>query len=100
MHALYQPVLDIIENASRDIVMPYYQNLKSDQIDEKTPGDLVTVADKLSEEYIARALAALLPDSKIVGEEAYAADEAVVDQLADGVVWIIDPIDGTGNYAA
>ena len=100
MHPLYQPVLDIIENASRDIVMPYYQNLKSDQINEKTPGDLVTVADKLSEEYIAGALAALLPDSKIVGEEAYAVDEAVVDQLADGVVWIIDPIDGTGNYAA
>ena len=70
MHPLYQPVLDIIENASRDIVMPYYQNLKSDQINEKTPGDLVTVADKLSEEYIAGALAALLPDSKIVGEEA------------------------------
>ncbi len=100
MHSLYQPVLDIIENASRDIVLPYYRNLKSHQIDEKTPGDLVTVADKLSEEYIAGALAALLPEAKIVGEEAYAIDEAVVDQLADGQVWIIDPIDGTGNYAA
>jgi hypothetical protein len=43
LHPLYQPVLDIIENASRDIVLPYYQNLKSHQIDEKTPGDLVTV---------------------------------------------------------
>jgi fructose-1,6-bisphosphatase/inositol monophosphatase family enzyme len=100
VHPLYQPVLDLIGNASRDIVMPYYQNLKSHQIDEKTPGDLVTVADKLSEEYIAGALAALLPEAKIVGEEAYAIDESVVDQLADGVVWIIDPIDGTGNYAA
>jgi fructose-1,6-bisphosphatase/inositol monophosphatase family enzyme len=60
----------------------------------------VTVADKLSEEYIAGALGALLPEAKIVGEEAYAADEAGVDQLADGQVWVIDPIDGTGNYAA
>lgn len=100
MHSLYQPVLDIVENASRDIVLPYYQNLQSHQIDEKTPGDLVTVADKLSEIYIAGALAALLPEAKIVGEEAFAADEAVIDQLADGQVWIIDPIDGTGNYAA
>ena len=100
MHPLYQPVLDIIENASRDIVMPYYQNLKSHQIDEKTPGDLVTVADKLSEEYIAGALSALLPETKIVGEEAFAADESVLDQLADGQVCIVDPIDGTGNYAA
>lgn len=100
MHQLYQSVLEILEQASRDIVMPYYKNLQAHQIDEKTPGDLVTVADKLSEEYIAEALAALLPESKIVGEEAFAADEAVVDQLADDQVWIIDPIDGTGNYAA
>ena len=100
MHALYQPVLDIIEKASRDIVLPYYQNLQSHQIDEKTPGDLVTVADKLSEEFIAGELAKLLPDAKIVGEEAFAADETVLDQLVDGQVWIIDPIDGTGNYAS
>ncbi len=100
MHRLYQPVLDIMEQASRDIVMPYYQNLQSHQIDEKTPGDLVTVADRLSEEFIAGALAALLPEAKIVGEEAFAADEAVLDQLAYDQVWIIDPIDGTGNYAA
>ena len=100
MHRLYQPVLNIVEQASRDIVLPYYQNLQSHQIDEKTPGDLVTVADHLSEEYLAKALAALLPDAKIVGEEAFAADEAVIEQLAEGQVWIIDPIDGTGNYAA
>ncbi|WP_417621595.1 inositol monophosphatase family protein [Parasphingorhabdus sp.] len=89
-----------MENASRDIVMPYYQNLQAHQVNEKTPGDLVTIADRLSEEFIAQALAALLPEAKIVGEEAYAADPAVLDQLADGRVWIIDPIDGTGNYAA
>lgn len=100
MHRHYQSVLKIMEKASRDIVMPYYQNLQSDQIKEKTPGDLVTVADKLSEEYIAEALALVMPDAKIVGEEAFAADPAVLDQLADGHVWIIDPIDGTGNYAA
>lgn len=100
MHRLYRPVLEIVEQASRDIVIPYYQNLQSHQIDEKTPGDLVTIADRLSEEFIAGALAALIPDGKIVGEEAFAADAAVLDQLADGQVWIIDPIDGTGNYAA
>ncbi|MEH6789640.1 inositol monophosphatase family protein [Parasphingorhabdus sp.] len=100
VHRLYQPVLDILRQASRDIVMPYYQNLQSHQIDEKTPGDLVTVADRLSEEFLEGALAALLPEAKIVGEEAFAANAAVMDQLADGQVWIIDPIDGTGNYAA
>lgn len=100
LHRLYQPVLAILEQASRDIVMPYYQNLQSHQIDEKTPGDLVTVADRLSEDYIEGALAALLPEAKIVGEEAFFADAAVLDQLTEGQVWIVDPIDGTGNYAA
>lgn len=99
MHRLYQPVLDILKQASRDIVMPFYQNLQTHEIDEKTPGDLVTVADKLSEEYVAGALAALLPEAKIVGEEAFFANAAVLDQLAEGQVWIVDPIDGTGNYA-
>ena len=100
MHRLYQPVLDILKQASRDILLPYYQNLRSHEIDEKTPGDLVTVADRLSEDYIAGELAALLPDAKIVGEEAFFADPAVLDRLAEGQAWIIDPIDGTGNYAA
>lgn len=100
MHRLYQPVLEILEASSRDIVLPYYQNLQSHEVDEKTPGDLVTVADKLSEEFISEALTALTPDAKLVGEEAFAADPAVMDQIAEGQVWIIDPIDGTGNYAA
>ncbi|MEO9633791.1 MAG: inositol monophosphatase [Parasphingorhabdus sp.] len=100
MHPLYQPVLEILEQASQEILLPYYQNLKSEQIEEKTPGDLVTVADKLSEEFIDQALRTLLPASKIVGEEAVAANPAVLDQLAEGQVWIIDPIDGTGNYAS
>lgn len=100
MHSLYQPVLDMLEQASRDIVMPYYQNLKSDQIAEKTPGDLVTIADRLSEEFLSDALMKLLPEAKVVGEEAVAADPAVRDQIASEHVWIIDPIDGTGNFAA
>lgn len=100
MHPLYQPVLDILEQAARDIVLPYYQNLKSDQISEKTPGDLVTIADRLSEEFLSEALGSLLPDAKVVGEEAVAADPAVRDQIASEQVWIIDPIDGTGNFAA
>ncbi|MEP6011161.1 MAG: inositol monophosphatase family protein, partial [Parasphingorhabdus sp.] len=79
MHPLYQPVLEILEQASQEILLPYYQNLKSEQIEEKTPGDLVTVADKLSEEFIDQALRTLLPASKIVGEEAVAANPAVLD---------------------
>ena len=44
------------------------------------------------------ALAKLAPDVPIVGEEAAHADPSVLDRLS-GPCWIVDPIDGTHNYA-
>src|SRR3546814_9282988 len=42
----------------------------------------------------------LLPGSLVVGEEAVHAEPALMDQLAsDAPVWILDPIDGTRNFA-
>ena len=44
---------------------------------------------------------ALLPGSAVVGEEAVAADPAMLDRLRDGgAVWLVDPVDGTANFAA
>jgi fructose-1,6-bisphosphatase/inositol monophosphatase family enzyme len=65
------------------------------------PRDLVTVADQAAEEALTERLSALLPGSTVVGEEAVARDAAVLDRLAgNDPVWVIDPIDGTHNYAA
>ena len=37
----------------------------------------------------------------MVGEEAVAADPAVLRRVGgDGAVWIVDPVDGTNNFAA
>lgn len=100
MHPLYLPVLQIIERAANEIILPHFRNLRSDQVVEKSPGDLVTVADSLSETMLSDALTKLSPGSKIVGEEAVAADASLLRHLADDMVWVIDPIDGTGNFAA
>lgn len=65
------------------------------------PGEVVTVADREAEEIIAAGLLELLPDSTVVGEEAVAADPALLERLADaGAVWLVDPVDGTANFAA
>ncbi|MEW4466736.1 inositol monophosphatase family protein [Parasphingorhabdus sp. JC815] len=90
----------IIRRVAHEVVLPHYQNLQITDIKEKSPGDLVTVADKLSEEMLGRELSALLPGAAIVGEEASALDPTVMDHLTDDQAWIIDPIDGTGNFAA
>ncbi|HEX7821565.1 MAG TPA: inositol monophosphatase family protein [Sphingobium sp.] len=90
----------LLRDVARDIVMPRFQNLTADQVKEKAADDLVTIADQESEERLSAELVRILSDSTVVGEEACAADPSVQDRIGDGAVWIIDPIDGTGNFAA
>jgi fructose-1,6-bisphosphatase/inositol monophosphatase family enzyme len=93
-------VAEIIREVSATEILPRFGRLGDGEIVEKGPGDLVTVADKASEQALSERLTELLPGSRVVGEEAVFADEAVLEAL-DGPdpVWIIDPIDGTENYA-
>jgi fructose-1,6-bisphosphatase/inositol monophosphatase family enzyme len=81
-------------------VLPRFRQLKSHEIREKSPGDFVTVADEAMEAALAPKLAALLPGSLLVGEEDTARDPSVMRRLAsDQPVWVIDPVDGTANFA-
>ncbi|MEE1622282.1 inositol monophosphatase family protein [Zafaria sp. Z1313] len=54
--------------------------------------DLVTVYDKASEEAIAEHVLSAEPDSRILGEEGGHRGRGRVE-------WIVDPIDGTSNFA-
>ncbi len=93
-------VSEIIVTVAEAEIMPRFQNLCADQIREKGPGDLVTEADVEAERALSKALRALLPGSLVVGEEAVAADDTILDALGSSVpVWIIDPVDGTANFA-
>lgn len=82
-------------------VMPRWRNLASGDVVEKTgPDDLVTIADREAEIALTMRLAALVPGSMVVGEEAVAADPSVIERLrGTGPVWVIDPIDGTQSFA-
>jgi fructose-1,6-bisphosphatase/inositol monophosphatase family enzyme len=98
---LVDSVGQLLREAAATVVLPSFQHLAVGDIEEKAPGEVVTVADRRAETLIANGLRALLPDSLVVGEEAVAADPAVLDLLREpGSVWIVDPIDGTGNFAA
>ena len=97
---VHEKVSNALQQASEEIILPHYQNLKSGDVEEKSPGELVTVADRLSEEFLTEALSKILPEASIVGEEAVEADPSIMDRLNDGQAWVIDPIDGTSNFAA
>ena len=93
-------VAEIIREVARTEVLPRFGRLAEGDILEKAPGDLVTVADRAAERELAVRLTALLPGSRVVGEEAVFLDASVLDALeGPDPVWIIDPIDGTENYA-
>ena len=91
----------ILSEVAEAEILPRFRNLTAGQIREKQPGQLVTEADTEAERAIAARLAGLIPGAAIVGEEAVAADPGRLGALDQpGAVWVIDPVDGTGNFAA
>jgi myo-inositol-1(or 4)-monophosphatase len=61
---------------------------------KSNPNDLVTNMDKEIEQFLIGKIQETFPGHKILGEEGYG-DEVT---SLDGVIWIIDPIDGTMNF--
>ncbi|MGC4803884.1 inositol monophosphatase family protein [Micromonospora sp. DT233] len=98
---LLDDVAELLHRAAAQVVLPLFQKLDDADIAEKAPGELVTVADQRAEELISAELRRLRPGSVVVGEEAVAADPTLLDQLrGGGDVWLVDPVDGTSNFAA
>lgn len=89
----------IIREAAVAEILPRFRNLQEGQVREKKPGQLVTEADVEAERVLARRLTELLP-AAVVGEEGVDADPNLLSALErPGPVWVIDPVDGTGNFA-
>lgn len=97
---LDQGVAALIREAAARIILPRFGQLRDSDIIEKTPGELVTIADHESERLLTDGLRALLPSARVVGEEACASDASLLDGLDRGAVWLVDPLDGTGNFAS
>ncbi len=97
----FDRVGEILREAADTLVCPRFRRLDEAAIATKThAGDLVTVADLEAEIFLTRELTALLPGSRALGEEAVYQDPTIKAILDTGApVWIIDPIDGTANFA-
>ena len=97
--ALTREVHALMRQASERAIMPRYQSLSASEIDAKAADDVVTIADHEAEAILSEGLAKLLPEAAIVGEEACHASPALMERLGDDLCWIIDPLDGTNNFA-
>jgi myo-inositol-1(or 4)-monophosphatase len=65
--------------------------------DKKGLRDLVTEYDKASEELLITRLSGLVPGVPVVGEEQTAETHAP-EVPREGLVWYVDPLDGTTNF--
>jgi myo-inositol-1(or 4)-monophosphatase len=81
------------------LLMERYERLE--QIDYKSARDVVTEADHLSEALIVEAIRERYPDDAILAEETgeHRAVAGEAPTSGRGRVWIVDPLDGTVNYA-
>lgn len=100
MHRYYRDVAEAVEETTATIMMPRFRSLSSADVEEKTPGEVVTTVDRAMERALGIALSKIAPHARIVGEEACESAPEMLQGLDRGDVWIVDPLDGTANFAA
>jgi myo-inositol-1(or 4)-monophosphatase len=76
-----------------ELLVSLYGALDPSDIQEKSRNDLVSRADRESEELIRRILLGAFPGDAFLGEEGGASAAG-----GDAPTWIVDPLDGTANF--
>src|SRR5215510_563755 len=89
--------LELAVQLARDAgeILKYYAT-REKQVEFKGRANLVTIADKESEALIIRGIQGRFPDHAILAEETGVIESA---SPGNGIRWIIDPLDGTTNFA-
>ena len=95
-----QEIAEVCERAARAggaVLLDWAQRFT---VREKGPADLVTEADLAAENVVRRTIAKAFPHHRFIGEES-TPTEQVEGILNDpsSCVWVVDPLDGTTNYA-
>jgi myo-inositol-1(or 4)-monophosphatase len=90
--------IEVAERAGR-LLMDRYERVE--RIDYKSARDVVTEVDHLSEALILTAIRDAYRGDAILAEESgeHRAARRQQDALGSGRTWIVDPLDGTINYA-
>ena len=86
--------IELAHKAGR-IQMERYEHLE--RIEAKGPRDVVTEVDHLCEALVMNAVRERYPDDAFYAEEI--GEVAASSETKSGRVWIVDPLDGTVNYA-
>lgn len=88
--------LDVAREAAELVMRILPESQASKAVRYKTPTDPVTRADREAERLITARIRARFPDHGVLGEEGA---NAPGRRGRDGPRWVIDPVDGTSNFA-
>lgn len=93
---------NLLQEAAVKEILPRFRNLGAGDVRMKSEAiDLVTEGDEAAERLIKARMDEIAPGAVFIGEESVAADPALLDKLADAdLAVVVDPIDGTFNFAA
>lgn len=93
IQALHDYTVTIIKEAGERIRRSFFETMEIET--KSNANDLVTNIDKEIEAFIVKKIHAYDTSFRILGEEGMAHEQIT---SLEGVVWIVDPIDGTMNF--
>lgn len=93
--SLVEQVEAVLRQVAQEEILPRYRSVT---LQRKHDGSFLTEADLASQ----RALQALLPalvDCPVLGEEMARAEQEALWAQSPDLIWVVDPVDGTTNFA-
>lgn len=89
-------LVDCVKRAAREEALPRFRHAETRY---KPDGSVVTEADLVVQARLERELGARYPDIDLLGEEMDEARQRALLERDGRLLWCLDPIDGTSNFA-
>ena len=101
---MIERVTTVLRETVDSQVLPSFRALRPEDITAKDthgdPDDIVTITDRKAEQFLIAHLNGIVPGAVFVGEEGVCENPALLGALLEPApAWLIDPIDGTKNFA-
>lgn len=90
-------LVELLRTIGREEMLPRFGAIATER---KADGSLVTAVDLAVQRRLTAGLATLAPGVSLLGEEMTAGDQARLLGAGESAVWVLDPLDGTSNFAA
>jgi myo-inositol-1(or 4)-monophosphatase len=87
----------LLREVAVDEILPRYEQVESHR---KSDGSIITETDLAVQGRLRNELAEVWPEIGFLGEEMSPEQQAAVLSDSSAGTWCLDPLDGTGNYAA